>query len=200
MNKSLRTSIKYFAPFQVPENVLAPKGKKRVGSLTSWERGKNTTVTCAMSAAGQFVPPMFIFARGKTSKQLGKGAPHKSVIECTKNGWTNEQMYVRWLKHFAIEVRPSKDRPILLIVDNHNSHATLEAYEFCKKNDIHVLSLPPHTSHRMQPLDVTFYGPLKKAYFRECDLYIKSHNLVKITPYEVAGLSKLHFSYLIQNR
>ena len=63
----------------------------------------------------------------------------------------------------------------------------LRHMNFAKKNDIHVLSLPPYTSHRMQPLDVTFYGPLKKAYFRECDLCVKSHNFVKITPYEVAG-------------
>ena len=107
MNRSLEISIKCFAPFQVPENVLAPKGKERDGSLSSWERGKNTTVSCAMSSAGQFIPPMFIFTRGKTSKQLGKEAPHKSVIEGTKNVWTNEQMYVRWLKHSAMEVRPS---------------------------------------------------------------------------------------------
>ncbi|KAF0713585.1 Uncharacterized protein FWK35_00026266 [Aphis craccivora] len=41
-----------------------------------------------------------------------------------------------------------------------------------------MLSLPPHTSHRLQLLDVNFFGPLKAAFKRECDLYIKSHCLL----------------------
>lgn len=49
-----------------------------------------------------------------------------------------------------------------------------------------MVSLPPHTSHRLQPSDVVFYSPLKSAYKRECDLFMKSKNLVKITPYDVA--------------
>lgn len=84
--------------------------------------------------------------------------------------------------------KPTKDKPVLLILDNHFSHATLEAYTFCRENFITMISIPPHTSHRLQPLDVVFFGPLKKAYNSECNLYIKSHNLKTITPYAVAGL------------
>lgn len=51
-----------------------------------------------------------------------------------------------------------------------------------------MLSIPPHSSHRLQPLDVTFFGPLKKAYGKECDMYLKSRNLIKISPYEIAEL------------
>jgi len=32
--------------------------------------------------------------------------------------------------------------------------------------------LPPHTTHRMQPLDRTFYGPLKAHYNTECDKWM----------------------------
>ncbi|KAF2894279.1 hypothetical protein ILUMI_11894 [Ignelater luminosus] len=79
-------------------------------------------------------------------------------------------------------------------VDNHNSHSTLEAYEFCKANYITMLSTPPHSSHRLQPLDITISGSLKKAYNRECDLYLKSENLIKITPYDIAGLFQKAYS------
>ena len=48
---------------QDPGKILAPKGMKRVGSIKSWERGKNITLLCAMSASGSFVPSMFIFPR-----------------------------------------------------------------------------------------------------------------------------------------
>lgn len=51
-----------------------------------------------------------------------------------------------------------------------------------------MLSLPPHTSHRTQPLDLTFFGPLKLQYHKECDLYMKTNNYGKLTPYDIAPL------------
>ncbi|RLU26169.1 hypothetical protein DMN91_002335 [Ooceraea biroi] len=76
----------------------------------------------------------------------------------------------------------------LLIGYNHESHISLEAYNYCRKNDIHLLTLPPHTSHRMQPLDLTFYSPLKNAYNKECESYMMNHPGQAITAFEIVGL------------
>jgi len=46
-----------------PHKIVAKRGKKSVGALTSAERGKNTTVVCCFSAAGEYVPPFIIFPR-----------------------------------------------------------------------------------------------------------------------------------------
>ncbi|XP_039288428.1 uncharacterized protein LOC120352360 isoform X2 [Nilaparvata lugens] len=62
------------------------------------------------------------------------------------------------------------------------------------ENGIVMVSLPRHTSHRLQPLDVVFYSPLKAAYRRECDLFMKSRNLVKITPYDISELFNKAYS------
>jgi hypothetical protein len=40
----------------------------------------------------------------------------------------------------------------------------------------------------MQPLDITFFGPLKCAFNRECDCFMNSHPQQKTTPYELAGI------------
>lgn len=50
------------------------------------------------------------------------------------------------------------------------------------------MTLPPHTSHRMQPLDLTFHGPLKTAYNRECETYMINHPGAKITAFDNVGL------------
>jgi hypothetical protein len=34
--------------------------------------------------------------------------------------------------------------------------------------------MPPHSSHLLQPLDVGYFGPLKKAYDRETEHLIRS--------------------------
>jgi hypothetical protein len=38
----------------------------------------------------------------------------------------------------------------LLVVDGHASHFTQSFLEYAKENDIHVLCLPPHTTHALQ--------------------------------------------------
>lgn len=43
------------------QNVQKPKGKRQVARATSAERGFTVTAACSMNAAGQFVPPLFIF-------------------------------------------------------------------------------------------------------------------------------------------
>ena len=40
----------------------------------------------------------------------------------------------------------------------------------------------------MQPLDLTYFGPLKTSYNKECDLYMASNVGRKITQYEVVEL------------
>jgi hypothetical protein len=179
---------------QDPGKILAPKGQKRVGSLTSWERGKNITVMCTMSAAGSFIPPMFIFPRKRHSTLLEKDGPAGAIYRCSENGWTNETLFLEWLQRFTTFAKPSAEEPVLLILDNHASHISHDIYKHCKSHNIQMLSLPPHTSHRMQPLDVTFYGPLKAAYKKESDCFMKSHLAERITPYDVASLFNKAYS------
>ena len=179
---------------QDPGLILAERGQKRVGSITSWERGKNITVVCAMSSGGLYAPPMFIFPRARMSPLLEKNGPPGSVYSCSKTGWINEELFVVWLKHFAQFTHASNDNKMLLILDNHSTHCSSEAYDICREKGIVMVSLPPHTSHRLQPLDVVFYSPLKTAYKRECDLFMKSRNLVKITPYDVAEIFNKAYS------
>lgn len=171
-----------------PGKVLAEKGQRRVGAVTSSERGKNITVMCAMSAAGNFIPPMFIFPRQRMTQLLEKDGPSGAMYTNSKNGWINEDIFVEWLKHFAAYAKPTQESPVLLILDNHSSHISLPAFNFCKKNHIVMISIPPHSSHRTQPLDVSFYGPLKATYRHECNMHMKTHLMARITPYDVAGL------------
>lgn len=173
---------------QTPAKILAPKGMKQVGALTSWERGKNITVCCAFSAAGHYIPPMFIFPRKRMSPQLMHNGPPGAIYHCSTNGWMTTELFSVYLKYFAKQTNASIDNPVLLVLDNHCSHTSLQSYIFCKQKGIHVVSIPPHTSHKLQPLDLTFFGPLKVALNKECDIFMKCHGSTKITPYDIASL------------
>ncbi|CAH1961666.1 unnamed protein product [Acanthoscelides obtectus] len=51
-----------------------------------------------------------------------------------------------------------------------------------------MLTIPPRTSHRTQPLDLTLYSPLKAALYKECDAYMKLHQYGKLTSLQLIPL------------
>lgn len=168
--------------------VYGCKGSKKVGAAISGERGRTITAVFSMSAAGNFVPPMMIYPRKRMSKALEKNGPIGTVYKCSKNGWINSELFLQWLGHFQKHVKATVTDPVLLVLDNHNSHISIGAHNFCKENNIHMVSLPPHTSDHLQPLDLTFFSSLKNALYREYELYLSSTGHQKITEYEVAEL------------
>jgi hypothetical protein len=63
----------------------------------------------------------------------------------------------------------------MLVLDGHKSHISVDFENFCKEHNIIPICLPPHSSHLTQPLDVGFFGLLKKAYGKEIGKFIQAH-------------------------
>ena len=95
---------------QKPIKIIAKKGTKQVGRLTSAERGKTVTVVCAMSASGNYIPPLFIFPRKRMHMPLMKGAPVGSQGYASPSGWIDSKIFLEWFRHFKSFVQPSADR------------------------------------------------------------------------------------------
>jgi hypothetical protein len=98
------------------------KGVRQVCKIVSAERGQTVTLTCAMSAAGAFVPSMFIFPRRKLHPALMHDAPVGSVGATSQSGWTNSDVFTSWIQHFINFSGSSLNRKVLLILDNHEAH------------------------------------------------------------------------------
>lgn len=160
---------------QTPKQVVTEKGKKQVGSVTSAERGELVTVACAVNATGNAVPPMFIFPRVRFKDSLMNGSPG-SIGHCTKSGWMNEDAFVAFLEHFIRHTNCSTDHPVLLILDNHESHISLKSVTIAKENR-----------------DKTVYGPLKTYYNQAMDGWMRSHPRRTVSIYEVPELVKQAF-------
>ena len=54
--------------------------------------------------------------------------------------------------------------PVVLFLDGHYSHLSLQLIHHAKSKGIHLFSFPPHLTHLLQPLDVGVYGPVKKTW------------------------------------
>ncbi|XP_070529630.1 tigger transposable element-derived protein 1-like [Cardiocondyla obscurior] len=168
-----------------PAKILALKGKHQVGAVTSGERGLNTTCICCMNAAGEFIPPMLIFKRKRMTDELKRGGPPNTFYTCSESGWIVESLFVQWLQHFIKHLKLQKEphqQQILLILDGHTTHTkNLEAINLAREYGIVMLSLPAHTTHKLQPLDRSFFKPLKSYFNKACAAWMRNNpgNLIK---------------------
>ena len=151
----------------VPPKILAARGAKQVGSMTSGERGENVTIICAVNALGNSIPPLFVFPRVHLKQHMLKGAPPGSIGAANPSGWSNEAIFFQFIEHFIKHAKPTREEPQILIFDNHESHISVNIINKAKENGLVLLTLPPHSSHRMQPLDRSVFGPFKAYYHKE---------------------------------
>ena len=173
-----------------PGKVLAKKGKKGVGAITSAERGKNVTVVACISATGVYIPPMMIFPRVRMKPELLDGSPPDTVGYANKSGWINAELFECWLDHFIATVQPShRTSKVLLILDGHSSHTkSVQLIEKAKANNIIIISLPSHCTHRLQPLDVSVFKSVNVNYNRGVQTWLRQHPGRSVTEFQIAAL------------
>ncbi|RPA89363.1 DDE-domain-containing protein [Choiromyces venosus 120613-1] len=94
----------------------------------------------------------------------------------------NESMAKRFLERNFGDGSPSAQKAQetndyrLLIFDGHSSHVNFSFLEYCIEHKIIPFCLPPHTTHRIQPLDVAIFGPYKHYYQRELTKQFENHD------------------------
>ena len=54
--------------------------------------------------------------------------------------------------------------PVILFLNRHYSHISLELIRSARRHHVHLLCLPPNTMHILQQLDVGTFSPVKKSW------------------------------------
>ncbi|KAJ2987774.1 hypothetical protein NUW54_g9326 [Trametes sanguinea] len=136
-----------------------------------------TVVEC-VCADGSTIQPGIIFSGERLSTDIFMNAsvdPHV-CISVSPNGWTSNFHCLEWFRQCFIPQATSRrtsDAPLLLILDGHPSHVTPEMRQLALDNNVHIFLLPPHTTHRLQPLDVGIFAHLEHKWRAHCDQYFK---------------------------
>ena len=92
---------------------------------------------------------------------------------------------MRWLQHFISIAECKLESPHILLLDGHVSRQTLDALEFARAHDLHLVTFPPHCTHRLQPLERTLFRCLKTSYSRACDRWLSANRGRAITHHDV---------------
>ncbi|XP_055637195.1 uncharacterized protein LOC129775934 isoform X2 [Toxorhynchites rutilus septentrionalis] len=172
---------------KLKKRMAAKDVRRHASKLISSEVGVTTTVMMAMSASGQFLPPFFIFPCEQMDDELKLGAPSGSAFTCNISGWITLDTFSLWFDHFLLHANPTADNPVLLVLDGCMDYTkNLEVWEKAKANHVRMISIPPDSSQKTQPLLVSFMWPFAKYYSKTfSELMERSKS---ITVYDVAAM------------
>ena len=164
----------------VPKEVKVLGVKKiRTFQQVSGEQGETSTVLTFVNAAGQSVPPMIIHKGQRVQDTWRLKAPGSMTLAATEKGYITKSRFheyglafIRYLKANGLA-----DKTNLLILDGHKSHLyNLPFYEAMRANNVEILTIPPHTSHIIQPLDSVPFAQFKKSWENHLMKYNTSHS------------------------
>jgi DDE superfamily endonuclease len=82
------------------------------------------------------------------------------------NRWSCNKLRLDWLqKVFELHTKSKAGRGWhILIVDGHLSHVNIGFLNWALEYCIIIYIMPLHSTHKLQPLDVSLFGPLATAY------------------------------------
>ena len=143
-----------------PVKVVCEKGQP-VATQVTRERGDSMTFVGIINAVGQTVPPVFLIPRKKWNPDFMRNTTYGSKGILQPNGWMNGERFVETLQHIHEKTGSSVENKILVIMDNAECHMNIHVVEYAIKHGIVLVTLPPHTTAKLQPLDVSVFGPFK---------------------------------------
>ena len=136
-----------------------------------------SVVEC-VCADGSTIPLLFIFKGEGINRNIlpSDRVPTDWCFTSSSTGWTSNIHGLEWLQRCFDPATKEKaqGKPRVLFCDGHDSHITGNFISYCMAYNIILLVMPPHTSHLLQPLDLSIFGPLKTYLGRELDRFTQS--------------------------
>ena len=125
-----------------------------------------------MCADGIRLPPYVVY---KGKNLWAQNGPAACLFSVSDSGWMESSNFLQWFSKMYVPAVKHLT-PVVLFFDGHHSHISLELLKVTRSNDIHLVCLPPHVTHFIQPLDVSVFGPVKNEWRKILKMYqIETH-------------------------
>ena len=147
--------------------ILTKRGSRSVHSIKPDQREHLSVLSC-MNANGGSIPNFYILKGSYFLDDYIAKCEEGVVMDVQPYAWMTRWIFESWILHFIQCLRrgPSLDQNTrhLLILDEHNSHVSMEVVKISMESGLDIVSLPSHTSHGLQPLDVAWFKPFKTTF------------------------------------
>lgn len=131
------------------------------------ERIMNTTKTAtsimfAGTASGNLLPPYVVYKAQNMWQPWTEGGPPGAAYNRSQSGWFDVVCFNDWFQSIVVPWAKRLEGKKIVIGDNLSSHFSKQVLASCSNLNISFVCLPANATHILQPLDVAFYGPLKR--------------------------------------
>ena len=160
---------------------------KFYNAVTSGESKMVTIIGCG-SAAGQQIPPFFVFPGEKMVDTLMEGASAGAVGFMSDSGLANSTIFEQYIKEHLVKYIPTRQPGsyALVLYDGHRRHVTIPLILWAIQQQIILFVQPPHCSNDLQQLDVCLQ---ELAWGSACQEYLQEFGGKTITKYDVCKLA-----------
>ena len=171
--------------------ILGPSAAKEKPYRVLTGTKEHITVLPCFNACGQWMPPYILFVGKRIPKTYNPldGGVSGSVYSVTEKGYMDTPTFYMWFaNHFISQLPPQ--RPVVLLVDSHESHIDLGTFELAKKNNIHIFALLKNATHLVQPADVGLFGAMKQTWYKHVRIYNQQNPNTDITKKNFCSIFK----------
>ena len=151
--------------FDDPGNkrVVIKRGAKYPERVMNTSKSAISLMFCG-NAAGETLPPYTVYKAEAMWITWTEGGPPKARYSRTKSGWFDIVTFEDWFFTTVLLRLKKEEGKKVLIGDNLSSHISIEVVKACKENSIAFIAPPPNSTHLTQPLDISYFHPLKVAW------------------------------------
>ncbi|KAJ8873331.1 hypothetical protein PR048_026965 [Dryococelus australis] len=119
------------------------------------------------------------------------GSPPGSISARHISGWIQTDILSKWFDHFVKFTKPTESDSVNLVLYGHNSQTrNIEVIEKARLNIMAVICLLPHSTDKMQTLDVEFMKSLNTYYTHEVSKWLHHKQGRVVTHFHIANLYK----------
>lgn len=175
--------------------VLARKGEKNVYQQVNADDKECLTVLVTGNANGSLAPTTVLFSYKRIPQEIADNFPSDWGIGKTDSGWMTCEAFFEFVADIFYPwlIKNEITLPVILFVDGHISHLSLQTSQFCEEKGIVLVALYPNATHLIQPMDVAVFKPLKEAWRR----HVQNWRIDKIKNDEPHMLKKKDFAKLL---
>ena len=119
-------------------SVLGFKGWKNVYEVNPGPDKSTLTFVGTFNARGDIVKPAIIYPYVRVPADIVNSVPDDFMIGCSESGWMKAECFyeylangfIPWLEEHSIQ------KPVILFVDGHSTHLTLQISVLCEDNRV----------------------------------------------------------------
>ena len=145
------------------KKIITKRGTKHPERIIDHNKS-SISIMYAGCANGNLLPPYVCYKATNMYESWKTGGPPGTRYNRSSSGWFEMQTFEDWFETVALPYLKNLEGKKIMIGDNLSSHLSAEVIKQCEENYIAFVFLPPGSTHILQPLDVSFFRPLKQAW------------------------------------